>query len=118
MLILLLVLVLAVPVAAANSGDGGGITGEALALLIAGLVAPYLTQWLKKLFGSLEARPALWLAFGVSAVVAVIALLVTGELGWTLPPGEPIQAVVWFLEHTGIVFALATLVYHQFIRTE
>ena len=113
-LVLLLVLVVAVPVAAASNGNGG-ITGEGLALLIAGLIAPYLTQLLKKWFGGLEARPALWLAFGVSILVSVLALLATGALGWTAPPTEPVAAIGWFAKMAGSVFALATLVYHQFI---
>ena len=108
-----LVLIMAVPVAA---GGEGAVTGEALALLIAGLVAPYLTQWLKRLFGGLEAKPALWLSFGVSVVIATLALIVTGQLGWTAPPGEPVEVISWFAQFAGAVFALATLVYKTFIK--
>ena len=111
-------LALAVPVAADNGNGGGGVTARALAMLIAGLVAPYLIQWLKKLFGGLEARPALWLAFAAAVLLSALSLLVTGEMGWTPPAGEPVQAMTWFLEHVGVVFALATIVYHQFISKD
>jgi len=117
LLILALWALLATPVLAAdNGGDEGNITAKALALLFAGLIAPYLTQWLKKVFGDVEALPALWIAFGVSVALSAICLLVTGELGWTAPPSEPIAAVTWFFEFAGTVFALATLVYKVLIK--
>ena len=109
-----LVVIMAVPVWAA--GGEGAVTGEALALLIAGLVAPYLTQWLKGLFGGIEAKPALWLSFGISVVIAALALIVTGQLGWTAPPGEPVESISWFVQFAGAVFALATLVYKTIIK--
>lgn len=116
LMLLLLTLVLAVPIAASNGdGENGSITARALAMMIAGIVTPYLTQWLKKLFGGLEAKSALWVAFGVSVGVSVAALLFTGGMGWTPPLDEPVQTVTWFVEHVGVVFALATLVYHQFL---
>ena len=114
-ILVILMLVLAVPVWAA-SGDGGSVTGIALALVIAGAIAPYLTQVLKKLFGDLEALPALWMSFAVAVLVSFIALTVTGELGWTAPPSEPIAAATWFLQFVGSVFGMATLVYKLLIK--
>lgn len=93
----------------------GEVTARALAMLVAGIVAPYLTQWLKKRFGGLEARPALWVAFAVAVGLSAVALIVTGEMGWVPPLGEPVQAVTWFLEHVGVVFTLATLIYKTLI---
>jgi len=117
MLVIIAMFVLAflvVPVAA--NGNGGNGAGLAMALMIAGFIAPYLAQMLKKLFGDLEALPALWLSFVVAVVISIVALVVTGELGWTTPPSDPIRAVTWFLQFVGSVFAIATLVYKTLIK--
>lgn len=113
-IVTMLVLVMTVPVWAAND-DGNG-AGEGLALMIAGFIAPYLTQVLKRLFGDLESMPALWLSFVVAVVISLVALVITGELGWTTPPSEPVAFVTWFLQFVGGVFGIATLVYKVLIK--
>ena len=92
------------------------VTAEMLALFVAGLFAPYLTQGLKKLFGNVEALPAVWLSFGVSIVVAALALVATGELGWVTPPTDPTQTFVWLAKYVGVIYGLATLVYKNIIK--
>ncbi len=114
--VILALLALALPVLAAGDGVGGIVGGEALALLMAGFVAPYLAQFLKRAFGGLEALPALWVSFGTSVVVALVALFITGELGWTSPPAEPVALLTWFSTIAGSVFALATMVYKLKIK--
>ena len=111
---LLFLFVIVVPAVASN-GEGGNVTAEALALLLAGFVAPYLAQVLKRLFGDVEAMPALWLSFVVSVLLAAVAMLITGALGWSMPPLDPIGLVSWVFELGLMVFGLATLVYKNLI---
>ena len=78
---------------------------QTLALFIAGILAPYITELLKR--GQVEGKKALWLAFVVSVVLAIGALLVTGGLSVS----DPTQ----FAGAAGAVFSLATIIYKQFI---
>lgn len=112
----LLFLVIIVVPTLASDGENGNITAEALALLLAGFVAPILAQWLKRFFGDVEALPALWLSFATAVVIAVIALFITGVLGWSAPPLDPIGLFSWFGELALAVFGLATLVYKNLIK--
>lgn len=93
----------------------GNVTAELLALFVAGLIAPYLTQLLKILFGNTEGTRALWLSFGVAILISAVALLLTGEMGWVTPPTEPTLAFAWFAKYVGVVYALSTLVYKNLI---
>jgi len=83
-------------------------SAEIIALLVQfffGIVgAPTLIDWLKKAFG-LEATTALLFAAASSAVIAIAALFVSGEIGLT--------AFTWanLPEAFGIVFTAATLTY-------
>ena len=87
------------------------MSAEAIALLIAGLIAPWLAQaikdWLK-----LSGGAAAWLAFVVSVVVALVAVVVTGGLA-AVPWADPPAAVVALAGICGAVFAIATLVYQS-----
>lgn len=114
MLVIVMLFVLAVPVWATN-GDDWNVGGLALALAIAGLIAPWLTQLLKKLFGDVEGLAALWATFVVAILVSLVALIITGELGWTAPPSDPVAWGTWFLQFVGGVFTMATLIYKHFI---
>ena len=111
---LLFLFVIVVPTMASD-GEGGSVTAEAFALILAGFVAPYLAQMLKRMFGDVEAMPALWLSFAVSVVLAITAMLVTGVLGWSTPPLEPVDLVSWVFELGLAVFGLATMVYKNLI---
>lgn len=88
------------------------MTAQTLALFIAGVIAPILTQWLKR--GKIEGRAALYLTFGVSTLLAVVCMLVTGELPSLGSVGDPILLITSILEAAGVVFALATLLYKTF----
>lgn len=85
------------------------MTAEMVGLFFAGLIAPVLVQWLKK--GKIEGRAALYLTFGVSALLAVACMLVTSELPPVGPAGDPVTLIASILEAAGVVFALATLLY-------
>jgi len=85
------------------------MTAETVGLFFAGLIAPILIQWLKK--GKLEGRTALYLSFGVSVVLAVVCMLLTGELPAVGSAGDPAALIASVLEAAGVVFALATLLY-------
>ena len=80
---------------------------QAFAVFVAGLVAPFVIQVIKNYFGQND-KGALWLAFGVSVVIAVVALLVTGELPSVADPTQLGAAI-------GVVFSIATVVYKQFM---
>lgn len=91
------------------------MTAEMFALFVAGVVAPYLTQVLKKFFGDTEGITALWLSFGVSVGISVAALVLTGELGWVSMPANPTAAIGWFVKYAGVIYALSTLIYKNLI---
>ena len=79
---------------------------EVLALGIAGIVAPLLTELIKKLTGW-KKYLALSLAFVVSVVVAIVAILITkpAEFGLADVAGKSL-----------IVFGLATIVYKGIVE--
>lgn len=85
------------------------MSAEALAVFLAGIVAPFVVEFLKR--GNLTGRIALWLAFGTSVVLAFMALLVTGGFDVGAIMADPTQLV----GAVGIVFSLATLVYKQIV---
>jgi len=87
------------------------MTGQALALFIVGLAAPFIIQQLKKLFGGLEDWRALWVAFGVSFALAALCQLGTGELAINCVAGDPAGCTASVLEAGLVVFGLATVVY-------
>lgn len=77
---------------------------EGLALTIAGVIAPIVTQLLKHLTDA-SGRLALIITVVVSAVVALLALYLSGE----------IHGIGDVLKQIGAVFALATVVYKFFM---
>lgn len=74
----------------------GGAQG--IALVVAGLLAPLLTQWFK---GNWEGRFALAVAVGVSAMVAVGASYAAGE----------VRTWSELIKNATVVFGIAQLVY-------
>ncbi len=114
-LIWALVFLFVIVVPAVASNGEGSVTAEALALILAGFVAPYLAQLLKRLFGDVEAMAALWLSFAVSVVLAGVAMLITGRLGWSAPPTDPVGLLTWIFELGLAVFGLATMIYKTWI---
>jgi len=89
------------------------VSAEQIALLLAGIVAPFVINVIKNWLGW-SGKPALWLSFGCAVVVAVVAMLVAGQfqpIEW----GNPLVAIEAVIKAAGVVFALATLVYKQFI---
>jgi peptidoglycan biosynthesis protein MviN/MurJ (putative lipid II flippase) len=91
------------------------MTAEVFALFLAGLIAPFLTQQLKKWFGGLEDARALWTAFGVSFALAVLAQLLTGELAVACVAGDPVGCMSSILQAAMVAFGLATLIYKAFL---
>jgi len=91
------------------------MTAEAFAIFVAGLIAPFLTQQLKKLFGGLEDERALWTAFAVSFALAVLAQLLTGELAVTCIAGDPAACTASVLKAAMTAFGLATIVYKMLL---
>jgi len=86
---------------------------EKLALVLAGILAPFVSQIIKWLVGQvggeLKDRVALWATFGLSVVLAAIVLTATGALN--LSGGDPTTIVSALLEAAGLVFGVATLIY-------
>lgn len=80
---------------------------EAIAILIAGVIQVPLMQWLKKSL-NVDDTSALALTIAVSAVIALVALLVSGEITGAQFTWENLPGV------TTAVFGLATLVYNIF----
>lgn len=85
---------------------------QEVALLVAGIVVPFLAMAKKWL--NLEGKPALWFTFGVSAVVAFIAAALTGALP-KAGLGDPAAFLAVWLEFAAAAFGIATLVYKQFL---
>jgi hypothetical protein len=79
---------------------------QTFALMFAGSVAVPLLQALKRLLGW-SGPVMLWLSFGVSLVIAVIALLIFGQVTLAGLIGNP-QIV---FAGTGVVMTVAQLVY-------
>jgi len=77
---------------------------ETIALLAAGLIAPFLTDLIKRLIGVKKVL-ALCLAVLVSVVLALLSLLIAGVL-----EGTGIAAL-----GSGAVFSLATIIYKLFL---
>jgi len=82
---------------------------EQIALLIAGVVAPFITQYLKYLLNTQD-RLAHALSIAVAVVIAAVALLLTGGLSFEQPEG--------FILKLGGVFALAQIVYRQLLKDD
>ncbi|MDA8216151.1 MAG: hypothetical protein M0Z94_00885 [Dehalococcoidales bacterium] len=81
------------------------MTAEALALLIAGIVAPFLVQFIKA--GRLSGLWAFWLTVVVSVILAVIAELLTGGL----PPSTE-----EFFVRASAVFALGQVIWRNVFK--
>jgi hypothetical protein len=76
--------------------------------ILVGAVGVPLVNWLKGKL-NLAGIKALWLAFGVSVVLAVAALLFTGS--FVIPSGDPLAIAGKIIEWIGVVFATATMIY-------
>lgn len=81
------------------------MTVETLALLIAGIIWPFIFQWLGK-FG-LQDQLAQWGAVITSVIIAVIAQMIINPGSFT-PEGVITNGVA--------VFGVATIVYRQCIK--
>lgn len=82
------------------------MTAENLATFMAGLIAPYIIQWLK---GSKVAdKWALWLAVFVSILLAAIASLLTGG----------IPAPDQFAARAAAIMAISQMIWRQFVKPE
>lgn len=77
--------------------------------ILVGVIGVPAVNWLKQQF-KLEGIQALWLAFAVSVVLAIFALVLVG--GFVMPPGgDPLAITARVIEWVGLVFATATLIY-------
>jgi predicted membrane-bound mannosyltransferase len=81
---------------------------QQLALTLAGIVAPFIVQLIRKYFGvhALKDWVAQAIVLVVSVVLAVIAGLITGEL----------ETATDVISAAGQVFAVATLVYKSILQ--
>ena len=74
-----------------------------------GAIGVPLVQFLKGKL-NLEGEKALWLSFGVSVILAIGALILTGS--FSIPPEfAPIDIAGKVVEWIGVVFATATMIY-------
>jgi hypothetical protein len=113
-LCLVLLLVLAFPAMAAGPASPGAAPGpdipEAVLLLIPALVGGIGIPVINRLKLALgwttpeDKNKNLWLAFGVSMALAILALLLTNSF---LPLGGPDTVVAWIT----LAFSVATLIY-------
>jgi hypothetical protein len=71
---------------------------------LVGAIGSPLIQWIKQQFG-LEGKAAVWLTLAVSAVLAVLALFISGELSAVEFTSENLLTVL------GQILSAATLVY-------
>lgn len=76
--------------------------------VLAGAIGVPLVNFIKAQF-NLDGLKALWLTFGVSVALAIVALLITGS--FAIPAGDPLAIVAKVIEWVGVVFATATLIY-------
>ena len=82
--------------------------------ILVGTVGVPLVNWLKAQF-KLEGIQALWLAFAVSVILAIVALVLVG--GFVMPPGgDPLAIAARVIEWIGLVFATATLIYKSMAK--
>ena len=81
-----------------------------LALFIAALVAPYIINVVKAL-GGWQNLKAVWLAFGVSVVIAAVVAAMFGLLNFTAAPNDPIGFLLELAKLSGFVFTIATLIF-------
>ncbi len=77
---------------------------QVLALFLAGIITPFVTQLLKS--GRIADRPAQWLAIVVSYILALLAFVLTGGT----PNAEE------FIAKGAAVAALALTIYRQVIK--
>jgi uncharacterized membrane protein YhdT len=86
---------------------------QTFALVLAGLVSPFVTWLVKKVFSNPQSYGALWLAFVVSVVLAFIAEAYTK--GFTGFPSilEPAAIVSWFVDKALVVFGISQVVYQN-----
>ncbi len=113
-LIVITCLLLIQPVVALASGPAQDTTPQpipdSVVLLVPILVGSFgvpLVNWLKKTLGwttDADKKKNIWLTFGVSLALAILALLVTQSF---IPLGGPETVVTWL----GLTFTVATLIY-------
>jgi hypothetical protein len=84
---------------------------ETIVSLFLGPLAYWIVQEVKRRTG-LQGIPALWLAFGVSVLLAVPAVLLAGGLT-AGPLDDPVAFVQSLLAAAGAIFTTATLIYRH-----
>jgi len=98
------------------------VTAEVIALAIAGFVAPFIIDVLKRWWG-LQDEKALWFAFACSVIIACLATTLAGVFkpgsGWGLVDwSDPLKAIAQIAAMAGPVFTLATLVYWRILKSK
>ncbi len=84
---------------------------ETVVSLFLGPLAYLIVQEIKRRTG-LQGIPALWLAFGVSVLLAIPAVLLAGGLS-VGPLDDPVAFFQRLFAAAGAVFAVATLIYRH-----
>ena len=85
---------------------------ESVLLVLAGILAPFVTQVVKKLFNNPEDMNAIWVLYGVSFILAALAWLASGKMGTFT--GDPINDVAVAGNAIAGAAGWATLVYNLF----
>ena len=81
---------------------------EQLAIAIATIIAPFFISFVKKILGW-QGDSAFWLAFILSAGIAVIAGFATGKVPEL--SGDPIAVINALAAYFGVIFTVAQAVY-------
>jgi len=84
---------------------------ETIVSLLLGPIAWWIVQEIKRQAG-LQGIPALWLAFGVSVLLAVPVALTSGGLS-VGPLDDPVAFIQSLLAAAGTIFTAATLIYRH-----
>ena len=85
------------------------MNAEAFALVLAGLVAPWLVKVVNQM--GWKGPRALWLALGVSVGLALVALLATGGLQLELAWADPIAFAGALGQAAALVWGLGQVVF-------
>lgn len=85
---------------------------QTMALFLAGVVSPFVTTLIKKIFKDPKGCGALWLAFAISFVLASVVAVVTSI---STPPSitDVISFVTWIFDRAVLVFGLSQLIYQN-----
>jgi len=86
------------------------MTAEALAILVAGIIAPLFIQFIKERLGWAGWK-AQWLAWGLCVLIAALSLFATRQLGIQPWPTEPASFIATLGVYITAIVGLANIIY-------